>query len=212
MRDTTLRGCGNCVRENIHEVDNEKVAHICAEYLISSILLEKFDDELLNYLNLHERAKTLFYGLSWILGCKLKDFDDLIKTLRDCDVMLFPHVDDVEIQFQIDTVKKKVKEMYNCILENRKKEYEAYKRLVWNVVFSLSQALTRIIFFYITGDLKTAKDLADEKGKVYPKIPSELLKELADAIDEEMRAKSDCEKKAQERVKKSFIKLFYLIV
>ena len=199
-------------KDNIYRVNNESVACICAEYLISSILLRRFDEEILGYLDYNNTAKTLFYGLSWILGCKLKDFDDLIKILRDYDIMIFPHVDDVKEQVLIEEAKIEVEEMYNSLL-NKKKEYEAYKKLVWNKTYSLFQAFIRIIFFYVTGDLKTAKALAVEKSKVYPKIPSELFKELASAIDEEMKAKSDCEKEeAQEKVKKPFVKLFYFTV
>jgi|GEM_PF-6866035 len=131
--------------------------------------------------------EPLFYGLSWILSRKLKDFEDLIKILRDYDMMCFPRVDDVKMQVYIDIVKMEVEEMYNRFKE---KKYEDYKRLVWNETYYSDQALTRIIF-YVTGDLKTAKDLADEESKTYQKIPSELLKELDNAIDEEMKAKSD---------------------
>ena len=199
-------------KDNIYRVNNESVACICAEYLISSILLGRFDEEILGYLDYNNTAKTLFYGLSWILGCKLKDFDDLIKILRDYDIMIFPHVDDVKEQVLIEEAKIEVEEMYNSLL-NKKKEYEVYKKLVWNQTYSLFQALTRIIFFYVTGDLKTAKALAVEKSKVSPKILSELFKELAEAIDEEIKAKSDYEKEnAQEKVKKSFVKLFYYAV
>ena len=199
--------------ENIYEVDNERVACLCAKHLVSSILLGRFDKKLLCYLDYYEPAKTLFYGLSWILGYRLKDFDDLIKILRDYDLMKFPHVDDVRKQVLINEVKIEVEEMYNCILENRKKEYEAYKSLVWNKTFFLNQALTRTIFFYVTGDLKTAKALSEFASSQYLKITSELFKELAGAIDEEMKAKSDYEKEeAQEKVKKSFVKLFYFTV
>ncbi len=201
------------LEDKIYMFSNEEVAHVCAEHLISSILIRRFDEKLLGYLDCDRAVKTLFYGLSWILGYKLKDFNDLIEILRDFDLMRFPHFDDVRKQVHIDEVKIEVKEMYNCILENKKKEYETYKRLVWNKVYYSDQLLTRIIFFYVTGDLETAKGLSESTSAQFPKIPSELFKELANAIDEEMKAKSDYEKeKAQEKVKKSFVKLFYYMV
>jgi hypothetical protein len=69
------------------------------------------------------------------------------------------------------------------------------------------------MFFYIVGDLKTAKALAEEESSRYSKVPSEIFKELAEAMDKEIKAKSDMEKeKAQEEVKRAFVKLFYLVV
>jgi hypothetical protein len=203
----------NICLENKWEMDNEKLVCCCVEYLVSSILKDgKIDKDVLGYLELNRTAKALFYGLSFVLGVKIKGLDEVIKTLRDLDLMWFPNVDDVKKQVLIDEAKIEVEEMYNCVLENRE-EYEAYKRLVWNKTFYSSQAIARTMFFYIIGDLKTAKALAEFKSSYYPKVLSEIFKELAEAIDEEIKAKSDAEKeKAQEKVKRAFVKLFYFVV
>jgi hypothetical protein len=70
------------------------------------------------------------------------------------------------------------------------------------------------MFSYIVGDLKTAKALAESISTLLlSKVPSEIFKELAEAIDEEIKAKSDAKKeKAQEKVKIAFVKLFYYAV
>ncbi|AAB99245.1 TPA: hypothetical protein HA335_05465 [Methanocaldococcus jannaschii] len=94
-----------------------------------------------------------------------------------------------------------------------KKSYKDYKKLVWNVSTEFTQALARIMFFYIVNDLETAKNLAKITSPYLPKVPSKLLKELSEAIEEEIKAKSDIEKeKAKEKVKKAFVKLFYYTV
>jgi len=103
--------------------------------------------------------------------------------------------------------------MYNSFLNGNKKDHKRYKKLVWNGIVEFTQALARIMFFYIIDDLKTAKELAKIIYSYLPKVPSELLKELSEAIDEEIKAKSDIDKeKAEEKVKKAFVKLFYYAV
>ena len=102
--------------------------------------------------------------------------------------------------------------MYNSFLNEKKKDYR-YKKLVWNKTYESPQSLARIMFFYITEDLETAKELAKVKTSDYPKVLNNLFKELSEAIEEELKAKSDDEKHlAKEKVKKAFVKLFYCAV
>ena len=212
--EKTFEDIWKICEKNITKVDNEWITRTCAQYLIWKILNDKFkkftdyDKSLLDYLDLKTTTKTLFYGLSWILGYKLKDLKEIIETLKNCDLSIFPN--DIN---NLEEIKIGVKEMYNSFLNGNKKYYGRYKRLVWDKAYKFTQALTRIMFFYIINDLETAKKLAKAKSLEYPKIPSELFKELSEAIEEEIKAKSDNEKHlAKEKVKKAFVKLFYFAV
>ncbi|WP_048197447.1 hypothetical protein [Methanocaldococcus sp. FS406-22] len=193
------------------KINNETLARTCARYLIFTILTKNLTitikKDLYDYLYLDNTAKTLFYGLSWILGYKLKDLKEIIEMLRDYDLSMFPSVNN------INKNKIEVEEMYNSFLNGNKEDYNEYKKLAWNKIVEFTQSLVRIMFFYIINDLKTAKNLAEVVSSEYPKVPSELFKELSKAIEEEINAKSCSEKEiAKEKVKKAFVKLFYFAV
>jgi hypothetical protein len=197
-------------------IDNETLACRCAEYLIYSILTKnpELKKELLICVNLYSMVRTFFYGLCWILGCRLTDLKRTIEILRGYDLSRFPNnINNIENQVYLDTIKIEVEEMYNNYLNGNKKEYEGYKKLVLDNIAEFTQALARIMFFYIINDLETAEELAKITNPYFPKVPREFLKELSEAIEEEIKAKSNIdEEKAKEKVKKAFVKLFYYTV
>jgi hypothetical protein len=82
--------------------------------------------------------------------------------------------------------KVNVRGMYDSFLRSNRKKYKLYKELSWDKTCELTQVLARVMFFYIVNDLETAKKLAKVKSSIYPKVPSELLKELSEAIEEEI--------------------------
>ncbi|CAB3289074.1 AAA ATPase [Methanocaldococcus lauensis] len=209
----------NICKENLPKIPNDGVAHRCAEYLVQSILNGEFKgkEDLLRYLELDNTVKTLFYGLSYIFGCELEDLNKIVKMLRDFDLSKFPEFRDPEMAVIVGEIKIEVEEMYNCYLKGDKDYYEKYKKLIqddeaYNSTYSLIQTLTRILFFYITGDLETAMKLAELKSKEYPKVLNKLFKDLSEVIGKELKAKSNEKDMAHEDVKKAFVKLFYFFV
>lgn len=200
--------------ENLPEIPNVYVSITCANYLVQSILKMKFKGKegLLDYLELSRLVKILFYGLSCVLGCKLKDLNEVVEMLRDLDLSLFPEPHDPKESVEVDEIKIELEGMYNCYLKGGRR-YETYRKLVWDKTYSTAQILARILFFYITGDLETAMELAKLYSGKWPKVLSMILNELSEAIDKELKAKFDDERgKAHEEVKKALVKLFYLIV
>jgi len=198
----------NSCLEKLSEIYPKNLARLCAEYLISSIVCSKFKDDdrkYLEFIELDDDTKVLFYGLSYILGAKLKGLEETIEILKDYDVEYI----------QDDRAKAQVKKFYESTLD--KGEYEKVKEALVKgfgelgvLTFSSDQALVRIMFFYIVGDLKSAKDLASEVSSLHPPVLSNLFRELAEGINEEIKAKSDAEKEeARKKVKEAFVKLFY---
>jgi len=110
--------------------------------------------------------------------------------------------------------KKYIEELYNSALDpTRRWKYEIIKEAevierepIWCIVFNSTQALARVMLFYIANYLEYAQILADKVSKIfYAKLPSRLFKELAEAIKREREGDKD----AKEDVKRAFVKLFY---
>ncbi len=205
--------------ENVYTISNEYLACICAQYLVYAILKNEFEgnEELLSYLDMFYPAKALFYALSHILDLELKGIGmgSIVSMLRDLDLSMFPKVSDPKAQIHLEEIEMEVEGMYDSHLSGNMRDYNAYKRLVWDKTLTLPQTLARLMFFYIVGDLKTAMDLAKKESRAYSKskVPSELLREFGEAIKEEMEAKSDAEREmAKERVRRAFVKLFYYTI
>ena len=223
-KEFTFKDLWKTCKENLIELTPECIAGICAEHLVSEIVSgEKIEEEELKYVKLDSDAFSLLKGIACLF--RLIDKRKAVKELKNLELRKFElKIASANAEgnyykaLALEEIKSYVEELYNFSTDpSNRRDYEIRKRIgieiwrerskVWQITFDSMQALARIIMFYIAKDLEYAKKLAEQKSSAYFKLPNRLFKELADAIEREMKGDD-----AKEDVKKAFVKLFYLHV
>ena len=215
-KDVTFKDLWETCKENLIKLTPEKIAGICAEYLVSEIVSgEKIEEEELKYVKLYPDVFSLLNGIACLF--RLIDKRKAVKELKNLELRIFElkiALANAEGRYHealaLEKIKDYVKELYDFSVDPSKRDYEIRKRIeigklqVWQMTFDSWQALARVMMFYIVKDLEYAKKLAEFVSSKSSKLPNRLFKELAEAIEREMKGDD-----AKEDVKKAFVKLFY---
>ncbi len=224
-KDVTFKDLWETCKENLIGLTSEDIACGCAEYLVSEIVSgkEKIEEEELKYVKLDPDTFSLLNGIACLFG--LIDKREAVKELKNLELRKFElkiASANAEGRYHevlaLEKIKDYVKELYDFSIDpSKRRDYEIRKMIeieiwrerskVWQITFYSTQALARIMMFYIVKDLEYAKKLAEQESSEYFKLPNRLFKELAKSIEKEIRGDD-----AKEDVKKAFVKLFYLHV
>jgi len=163
--------------------------------------IEGFDDQTLGFFE--EFFKSFVVGVLMKCHERLKrgeSIDEIAKGLDKDAIEKLHNEISKHIQLDLDELKDVIDLLFDLANEVIKIFKGIAEVILNDEPITSQQALARILRIYIIGKLEEAKTLAKLVAKKYGPLLSKLFKELANAL----------EIKDEEKIKVSFLKLFYI--